>query len=178
MSESEVLITHDDNVYNVRVTGRVNVQNTVPLNQLADYIVQENIAPEQIVVDLVECTGMDSGFMGTLAKLGRRAKEKDFEMSVVNASPANLRLLQGLGVHKLLTFRYENSKENKHEKQWKDNSEKSEKYKLAKTLYDSHEIIHDLNPDDEVFTKIKELMKDDWENIQKDENPKDGCNTD
>ncbi len=51
-----------------------------------------------VIIDLRECTGMDSTFMGTLAGLASRLEERNASLHVVNAAGRNSELLHGLGL--------------------------------------------------------------------------------
>ncbi len=55
-----------------------------------------------VVIDLAECTGMDSTFMGVLAGLSGRLKQKEQTLELINLSDKNKNLLATLGVDQVL----------------------------------------------------------------------------
>ncbi|MGJ8642926.1 MAG: STAS domain-containing protein [Luteolibacter sp.] len=57
-----------------------------------------------LVVDLQECSGMDSTFMGTLAGLASRLKENGGELEVADAGDKNRASLEDLGLDFLMAI--------------------------------------------------------------------------
>jgi anti-sigma B factor antagonist len=55
-----------------------------------------------LVVDLQDCSGMDSTFMGTLAGLANRLKENGGELEVADAGEKNRASLEDLGLDFLM----------------------------------------------------------------------------
>lgn len=91
----------------VRVYGRGSFANSVELKDLADRVAS-NLGPAgyRFIVDLGECTTMDSTFMGVLASVGlRQRRESKEQLSVVNANDQNTRLLQTLGLAHFINIR-------------------------------------------------------------------------
>lgn len=89
----------------VRVVGRGTFQNAQPLRQFAlEKIEQEGL--EEFVVDLGQCQGMDSTFLGVLAGIGLRLRQngRTSTVHIVNISPRNMELLQTLGLDRLFTM--------------------------------------------------------------------------
>lgn len=81
-------------------TGKGNFINSPVLRKLAD----DRIASGDrlIVLDLGECTGMDSTFMGTLAGIGRRLMGLGGRLQIAYSSEHNRSLLETLGLDALL----------------------------------------------------------------------------
>ena len=90
----------DNRVY-VRIVGRGTFQNSQPLRQFALHELDQG--HQQFVVDLSHCLGMDSTFLGVLAGIGLRLRERagPAAMHIINISPRNLDLLQTLGLNRL-----------------------------------------------------------------------------
>ena len=89
-----------DTVY-VQVVGRGTFQNGQPLRRYAQEMIEKGV--RRFVVDLGECEGMDSTFLGVLAGAGlrlRRAGEQ-LGLRVVNVNRRNLELLETLGLDQL-----------------------------------------------------------------------------
>lgn len=89
----------DQTVY-VRVFGLANMKNTPVLDE---FLTRES-GDEAVVacVDLGDCRGMDSTFMGTLVGHHHRLSKQGGKVVVVNPSPGNRRLLDMLGVSTVL----------------------------------------------------------------------------
>lgn len=102
MKKADILIANKDGVYNVKVDGRATHECTPPLRNLAKDLEQTSF--KRINVDLKDCSGMDSTFMGILTMLGLRAKKIGAEMAILNASEFLVSLLHGLGIKKLFSF--------------------------------------------------------------------------
>lgn len=102
MKKADILIANKDGVYNVKVDGRATHECTPPLRNLAKDLEQTTF--KRICVDLRNCTGMDSTFMGILTMLVLRAKKIGAEVVVYNASEFLVSLLHGLGIKKLFSF--------------------------------------------------------------------------
>jgi len=89
----------------VKIIGRGTFANSVELKKLGENLT-ERVPKGRIIVDLEECTTMDSTFMGVLASVGLRQKRDAGEkMTVVNANPQNVRLLQTLGLSHFMNVR-------------------------------------------------------------------------
>jgi anti-sigma B factor antagonist len=85
----------------VRVSGRGTFQNGQPLRRYAQEMIDRGRG--QFVIDLGECLGMDSTFLGVLAGIGLRLNQggKAGAVQIVNAGPRNVELLQTLGLDRL-----------------------------------------------------------------------------
>ncbi len=87
----------------VRVVGRGTFQNSQPLRLFAVRKVDEG--QREFVLDLGQCQGMDSTFLGVLAGIGLRLRQNGelATVHIVNISPRNLELIQTLGLDRLFT---------------------------------------------------------------------------
>ena len=92
----------ENRVY-VRVIGRGTFQNSQPLRLFALQKIDEGQV--EFVIDLGQCQGMDSTFLGVLAGIGLRLRQngKLATVHIVNISPRNLELIQTLGLDRLFT---------------------------------------------------------------------------
>lgn len=91
---------NNDEVH-VRVAGRGTFQNGQPLRRYALEMIERGL--RQFVVDLGECDGMDSTFLGVLAGIGLRLSQngRAGKIRVANVGLRNLELLQTLGLDRL-----------------------------------------------------------------------------
>jgi len=85
----------------VRVVGRGTFQNGQPLRRYALEMIERG--HHGFVVDLDQCHGMDSTFLGVLAGIGLRLRQggRHGKITVINASPRSLELLETLGLDRL-----------------------------------------------------------------------------
>ena len=86
----------------IRVAGRGSFQSSPALKDFARRLMDEG--RRKFIVDLKDCTAMDSTFMGTLASLAIRLRDLGSgELWVVNRNERNTELLAGLGIDSLFS---------------------------------------------------------------------------
>lgn len=95
-----------DTIY-VRVIGLGNFNNAGSLREYCEGAFQEGF--HNIIVDLAECTGLDSTFMGTMIGFISVDPIDDNEIivTVVNATPPTRRAMNSLGLPKILPVKEE-----------------------------------------------------------------------
>ncbi|MCS7048354.1 MAG: STAS domain-containing protein [Verrucomicrobiae bacterium] len=96
------MATTADEVW-VRVVGRGTFQNSQPLRRFTLDRMQHGY--RRFTVDVGDCTGMDSTFLGVLAGVGLRLRQDgrtDARVRLVRVGQRNLELLQTLGLDRLL----------------------------------------------------------------------------
>jgi len=87
----------------IRVSGKGNLHNSPRMLTFAECMIAKG--EKHIVVDLEDCTVMDSTFMGTLVGISRRLRAvADGELEVINANDRNRDLIEGLGLDLVLTL--------------------------------------------------------------------------
>lgn len=85
----------------MRVDGKGCFQNSPDLKA---FVTAEMANGEQFfVIDLENCTGMDSTFMGVLTCIATKLEENGGCLHVVNAAGRNGTLLRGLGLDEIFT---------------------------------------------------------------------------
>jgi anti-anti-sigma factor len=85
----------------IRVTGRGSFKVSSTLKKfIAQVISQQHVS--FVVIDLNECVGMDSTFMGVLAGLSGRLKQSGQALELINLSEKNAGLLATLGVDQVI----------------------------------------------------------------------------
>ena len=90
----------DDKVF-IRVTGRGSFKVSATLKQFVAEITSKQPV-SAVVLDLSECIGMDSTFMGVLAGLSGRLKQNRQVLELINLSDKNTELLATLGVDQVI----------------------------------------------------------------------------
>ena len=88
----------------MKVQGRATFEVAPALRHLVK-LIENSTNHKDFLVDLSDCTGMDSTFMGILAMLALKIKACKKLAFIVNASVENKKLLNGLGLQKLYEYR-------------------------------------------------------------------------
>ena len=88
----------DDTLYCL-VQGLGNMQNSFPLKEFVERAYYQK-GCRKLILDLSQCRGMDSTFMGTLVGI----RKLDIQVVLVNVGKEHKKLLQGLGIHYLLSI--------------------------------------------------------------------------
>ena len=92
----------DDKVF-IRVTGRGSFKISAILKQFIAEVCESGPV-SAVVIDMEECIGMDSTFMGVLAGLSGRLQKEDRRLELINLSKKNEQLLATLGVDRVLSY--------------------------------------------------------------------------
>ena len=101
MRDRDLLISNAGGTYLVKVCGRANFEYAVPLRSIA----KASTNFKGIMIDLDDCTAMDSTFMGVLTMLALKSKREQCAVELYNASSVLQKLLRDLGVINLFTFK-------------------------------------------------------------------------
>ena len=98
------LVSADSDPIIIQVNGKANYMNCNTFREFIKQIVNE--AHNHIVLDLKECTGMDSTFLGILAgtALDLHKQAPAGILILCNLSERNYQLVHNLGLHGLLTI--------------------------------------------------------------------------
>lgn len=103
MELSKILVARRANLGFIKVVGRGSFQNSGCLKAFYLQLLKEEV--NRFVVDLENCTYLDSTFLGILLGLGLKLKEMgngSGRLHILNANPRNLELLKNLGLDRLI----------------------------------------------------------------------------
>lgn len=151
----------------VRVQGRGSFRIAAPLKQF----VQKTCSQKPITIvaiDVKDCIGMDSTFMGVLAGLSGRLKKSQQTLELLNVSDKNQNLLSTLGVDQVLDLHNDN---HGHEIP---NPEPVEmltedppsKKEIAETALHAHKELVEINEENRPrFKSVIEFLKDDVDRL-------------
>lgn len=161
MKKANILIAKSQNIYRIKVEGRATFETSPPLRNLAKSVISHEDV-NQIQVNLAECTGMDSTFMGVLAMLGLEARKMNITIEIVNASAQNLALLEGLGLKKLFQFG-EGDPKSPENQQWQNLDTSADILTKSKTVHDAHQTLVNVDPENNLpkFEKVIDFIKKD-----------------
>lgn len=105
-SKSFIRIARSKDAVFVGVVGQGNMNNSGTFRAFADRMVTAGY--RNFVVDLAECRGMDSTFLGILFSIIQPPRGKKApELIVVNPGPHNVKLLEGVGLAELIKIKRE-----------------------------------------------------------------------
>lgn len=102
---SKILVARKDELAFIQVCGRGSFQNAGAVKSFYQELLQKGVT--RFVVDLNECTYLDSTFLGTLTGLGMRLKEKSEgkgRLHIINVNSRNIELLRNLGLDRLFNI--------------------------------------------------------------------------
>jgi anti-anti-sigma regulatory factor len=100
MPDTQILVAVDDQHALARVVGRGTFACAQQLRDFGSSVLSQG--NRQLVIDLSECSAMDSTFMGVLAMLAQQ--RRGAIVSLANVDPYNAKLLSGLGIKRLFQF--------------------------------------------------------------------------
>lgn len=105
METSKILVARQEGLAFVQVCGRGSFQNAGTVKSFYQELLQKGVT--RFVVDLNECTYLDSTFLGTLTGLGMRLKERSGgtgKLHIINVNARNAELLKNLGLDRLFNI--------------------------------------------------------------------------
>ncbi len=155
-----------DHTVLIRVHGRGSFKVAAPLKQFIAKVAAQQLI-STIVIDLKECIGMDSTFMGVLAGLAGRLKKTNQALELINLSEKNAQLLKTLGVDRVLSF-YQND----HGHQLAANeteaipANQASTKEMAETTLQAHEKLVQISEENlPKFKQVIELLKEDVDRL-------------
>jgi anti-anti-sigma factor len=155
----------DDNLF-IQVIGRGSFKVAASMKQfIADACDTHPI--NTVVLDLAECIGMDSTFMGVLAGLSGRLKKTGKALELINLSEKNTNLLATLGVDQVLAF-YSHSHGHKVPEPHAESlsTDQATKKEMAETALKAHENLVEISEENKPrFKRVIELLKEDVDRL-------------
>lgn len=163
-SSIQYAVLDEGKVVAVRVVGKGNFVNSIPLQQLALRLQADKAAAPRFVIDLGQCPTMDSTFMGALAQMTSQQMELGLgQMVVCNANDQNVRLLTMLGLVNILDMRRAEPALDKAAMEAKfEACEKRELNKVERIVHmlANHELLVDLGSGNEVrFNDVVKALR-------------------
>lgn len=136
----------------VKVTGRGSFKVSASLKQFAESVIRKELP--LILVDMTQCIGMDSTFMGVLAGVASRLKTIGGEVVLAHCSSRTRGLLATLGLDQLIPAyetaetppRYAAMIEGRPPQQ-ELNPAATQDVETVKTMLDAHQQLVDLVPE-------------------------------
>lgn len=144
----------------VRVLGRGSFKVSSNLKTFLEHAIAEK-GVTSVQIDLHQCAGMDSTFMGVLAGLSGRLARKGVGFLLVNLDRKNLQLLQTLGIDQVLKYETLEQAESScscdvHGGSVDLSEPEEDKLGTAETMLKAHQTLADLN--DENVDRFKNVI--------------------
>ena len=102
MKEPEILIAEKGDSHCIKVVGRATIAISAPVRQFVQDIERDE-DNKGVSINLADCEGMDSTFMGILAMMALKLRKKGITVKIIK-SGNNKKLLDGLGLSKLFEY--------------------------------------------------------------------------
>ncbi len=161
--KAEVLVSYDKGEFMARIMGRATFDCSSGLLDMIKSLEPDEL--ESATLDMTDCTGMDSTFMGIISKLAITCKRAGITAVIQNASDFNQGLLAGLGIKKLFDFVEKTQKTDTVPvpKLMVDlASAKVDNQTHAETVLDAHETLMEIDPSNvNKFAGVVEMVKSD-----------------
>ena len=136
MNNAEILVAKKLGTFKLKIIGRATFAIGPTLRDLVQEIEDEE-NKRGVTIDLTDCTGMDSTFMGILAMLALKVRKEDIKIKIVNPGH-NRELLNGLGLKKLFNY----TEEDLQGDDWRTtNTHNATLKESAQTVLDAHKIL-------------------------------------
>ena len=152
----------------IHVEGRGSFKISPPLKKFVHQVIRTKSA-NRILVDMSDCSGMDSTFMGVLAGLSGHVKNSpEAQFKLINLSEKNQKLLITLGVDRVVDYSLSTSGEEEELMAQKNGENQTleadfkNKLDAAKTTLEAHETLVEINPENyDKFKSVLEFLRDD-----------------
>ncbi len=156
----------------IRVEGRGSFKISPPMKQFIHQVINKQSAT-RILIDMTDCSGMDSTFMGVIAGIACLIKSKPaFSFKLINLSEKNKKLLTTLGVDRVVDYSLASLED--HGLSGKETGTQtlepdlSDRLNAAKTTLEAHETLVEINPENlQKFKSVLEFLEDDVRNLSK-----------
>jgi len=155
----------------VRISGRGSFKTSLPLKQFIQHVMDDEKI-DQIFIDMKNCIGMDSTFMGVITGLSVAArKRQNKHIKLINMSDKNQNLLKALGVDRVIDYSLFSDQEDSFSTsppadQQSLSLEDQNKADLAKTSLEAHICLSKLSSENKSkFKAVVEYLQDDVDNL-------------
>lgn len=157
-SADSIEVAADTNDAYVRVHGRGSFKNSPALKQFG--VAMRDRGCRTLVVELGDCLGMDSTFMGVLAGLAILYRKSEGEVLLRNLSDKNRSLVETLGLNQLIRIEQGGDTENRRKTRRLDAT--TDRKIIAETMLEAHETLATATPENVVrFKDVLTFLRED-----------------
>jgi len=161
---ADIFVSKEKDEYKVKVIGRATFAVAPTIRNLVQRM-ESDAGQNNISINLEKCTGMDSTFMGILAMLALKIRNKQQRsVQILNATEANKKLLNGLGLNKL--FDYSEVQDPAPSKWIKEKEKTASLKENADTVLQAHKTLIETDiGNSEKFQKVVDQVKKEIKNL-------------
>ncbi len=142
----------------IRVRGRGSFHVSSGIKRFAAHMIAQS--KNSFIIDLEECSGMDSTFMGTLTGIALQVHKTGGEVQVIAAGDRNRASLENLGLDQLIVIRNEKPGELPHLDPPHDAGVVPDKSESARTMLDAHQALIEARPGNfGIFQDVMEFLE-------------------
>jgi anti-sigma B factor antagonist len=157
MSQATLSVAVTENRAFIKVHGRATFESSEDLKKFCIRMLDQNVT--NIDIEMSQCSGMDSTFMGIMTMISLAAKKKKAIVSLINTGEANQKNLFSLGLKTMFNF---TSTEKETQPKWEElaKSEVSQDQHKDNVL-NAHQTLIDVHEDNrKEFQDIITFLKD------------------
>jgi anti-sigma B factor antagonist len=153
---ASILVGVSGKTVHVKIHGKGSFQNSPSLKEFARQMLDRGY--RCFVVDLADCSVMDSTFMGTLAGIALRLRETEVGiLRVRNVNERNYELLRNLGLDNLFQIEADGGREAVPEAAMLPNQAGVSKTEHAECMIEAHEALVDADPEN--LARFKDVLE-------------------
>lgn len=153
MPEAQILVAEHEGVIGIRAVGRATFKVGRDLRSFGVKAVARGA--KAVILDLADCRGMDSTFIGVLAMIGLEAKGQA-DLVIVNASDALQKLLHGIGLSRIWRF----AEETVPAGSWSGLCRAASEGSMGETVLAAHQALMELDPENvPKFRDVVDLLR-------------------
>ena len=170
-TQDNLTAAYADQTAVIRVEGRGSFKISPSIKQFIHKAIDTHSA-ERILIDMSDCIGMDSTFMGVVAGIACYIKSKpDVQFKLINLSEKNKKLLVTLGVDRVVDYSLSTTSDEKILIADLDGEalepDSTNKLEAATTSLHAHKILADISPENYgKFKSVVELLQDDVDSLK------------
>jgi anti-sigma B factor antagonist len=102
MSQEILTVALEGQIARVKVNGRATFGCSEDLKKFCNLMLENKV--EKIIIDMDQCLGMDSTFMGILTMISLSARKQETIIEMNNTNDANKQNLFSLGLKNMFSF--------------------------------------------------------------------------
>ena len=165
MAETRILVASNGKIAQIKVEGRATYRCCPDLKIFANSFLEQS--KYQFLINLESCEAMDSTFMGVLAMIGIPCKQNQSEVTIINTSTENRKLLDDLGVSRLFKFEQIEQSENWLELACETGPNVDKK--TGEVMLEAHETLNEVDQQNvPKFKDVIDYLREDLKNINSD----------
>jgi anti-sigma B factor antagonist len=151
----------------VRVIGRGNHALSHPFKNMVDYLNTDSTS-KHYIIDLSQCTCLDSTFMGTMAAMAlHQTSCRGDRPVIINANSTTERQLSTLGLNYLMDVCHEPKKIETTDMKEAETKNEISQYERINHMIEAHETLVDADSGNEIkFRGVLDALNDSLENDQ------------